>query len=173
MKPTTRNRLLALGALVLAGLGLTFVAFGNLGENLVYYWSPAEMLAQGDKAYGATVRLGGLVQPGSIHWDEGHTTLTFRVAQGAEEGAPSVLVRSTEVPPQMFRDRIGVVVEGTYAPSQVFSSNRLMVNHSNEYRAPKNSDDVKKLYETLEPEQTAAAAGGAGAGVSGGPGAKP
>jgi cytochrome c-type biogenesis protein CcmE len=83
-----------------------------------------------------------------------------------------VLVRSTEVPPQMFRDRIGVVVEGTYAPSQVFSSNRLMVNHSNEYRAPKNSDDVKKLYETLEPEQTAAK-GGAGAGVSGGPGAKP
>jgi cytochrome c-type biogenesis protein CcmE len=171
MKPTTRNRLLALGALLVAGLGLTFVAFGNLGENLVYYWSPAEMLAQGDKAYGATVRLGGLVQPGSIHWDEGHTSLTFRVAQGLEAGAPSVLVRSTEVPPQMFRERIGVVVEGTYAPSQVFSSNRLMVNHSNEYRAPKNSDDVKKLYETLEPEPTAQ--NSAGPGNSGGPGVKP
>ncbi len=171
MKPTTRNRLLALAALLVGGLGLSFVAFGNLGENLVYYWSPSEMIAQGDKAYGATIRLGGLVQPGSIHWDETHTSLTFRVAQGLEEGSPSVLVRSTEVPPQMFRERIGVVVEGTYAPNQVFSSNRLMVNHSNEYRAPKNSDDVKKLYETLEPEPTAQ--NSAGAGSSGGPGAKP
>ena len=171
MKPSTRNRLLALAALLVGGLGLAFVAFGNLGENLVYYWSPSEMIAQGDKAYGATIRLGGLVQPGSIHWDETHTSLTFRVAQGLEEGSPSVLVRSTEVPPQMFRERIGVVVEGTYAPNQVFSSNRLMVNHSNEYRAPKNSDDVKKLYETLEPEPTAQ--NSAGAGNSGGPGVKP
>ena len=136
MKPTTRNRLLALAALLVGGVGLAFVAFGNLGENLVYYWSPSEMLAQGDRAYGATVRLGGLVQPGSIHWDESHTSLTFRVAQGLEPDSPSVLVRSTEVPPQMFRERIGVVVEGTYDKSQVFSSNRLMVNHSNEYRAP-------------------------------------
>jgi cytochrome c-type biogenesis protein CcmE len=171
MKSTTRNRLLALAALLLGGVGLSFVAFGNLGENLVYYWSPSEMLSQGDKAYGATVRLGGLVQPGSIHWDETQTSLTFRVAEGLEPGAASVLVRSTEVPPQMFRERIGVVVEGTYDKSQVFSSNRLMVNHSNEYRAPKNSDDVKKLYETLEAEPTAQ--NSAGPGTTGGPGAKP
>ena len=157
MKSTTRNRLLALAALLLGGVGLSFVAFGNLGENLVYYWSPAEMLAQGDKAYGATVRLGGLVQPGSIHWDEGHTTLTFRVTQGLEEGAPSVLVRSTETPPQMFRDKIGVVVEGTYDKSGVFSSNRLMVNHSNEYRAPKEGEDPNKWRETLSDATTASA----------------
>ena len=156
MKPTTRNRLLALGALLVAGLGLGFVAFGNLGENLVYYWSPQEMLAQGDKAYGATVRLGGLVQPGSIHWDEGHTTLTFRVAQGLEADAPSVLVRSTDVPPQMFRDRIGVVVEGSYAPNQVFSSNRLMVNHSNEYKPPKEGEDPSKALESATDSPSAA-----------------
>ncbi|MBF5041086.1 cytochrome c maturation protein CcmE [Aggregicoccus sp. 17bor-14] len=172
MKPTTRNRLLALGALLVAAAGLAFVSLGKIGDNLVYYWSPSEMLAKGEDAYGATVRLGGLVQPGSIHWDETHTSLTFRVAQGLEPSAASVLVRSTEVPPQMFRERIGVVVEGTYDASHVFSSNRLMVNHSNEYRAPKNSDDVKKLYQTLEPEKTASN-GAPGEGISGGPGGKP
>jgi cytochrome c-type biogenesis protein CcmE len=171
MTPVTRNRLIAVAALLVAGAGLAFVAFGNLGENLVYYWRPSEMLHQGERAYGPTIRLGGQVQPGSIEWNEGHTTLQFRVMDDEQPGAASVLVRSTEVPPQMFRERIGVVVEGTYDKSQVFSSNRLMVNHSNEYRAPKNSDDVKKLYETLEPEPTAA--NSAGAGVSGGPGAKP
>jgi cytochrome c-type biogenesis protein CcmE len=36
----------------------------------------------------------------------------------------------------MFRDGIGVVVEGTYDRSSTFTATRVMVNHSNEYRAP-------------------------------------
>ncbi|MCP3059955.1 cytochrome c maturation protein CcmE [Myxococcus sp. K38C18041901] len=158
MTPVARNRIFALGALLVAGAGLGFVAFGNIGENLVYYWSPAEMLAQGDKAYTATIRLGGVVQPGSIQWNAEHTTLHFRVANDVTEGAASVLVRSTETPPQMFRDKIGVVVEGTYDASGVFSSNRLMVNHSNEYRAPKEGEDPNKWRETLSDGTTTASA---------------
>ncbi|AEI66705.1 cytochrome c maturation protein CcmE [Corallococcus macrosporus] len=158
MSPVARNRLIALGALLVAGAGLGFVAFGNIGENLVYYWSPSEMLGQGSKAYSATIRLGGVVEPGSIQWNAEHTTLHFRVADDAKEGAPSVLVRSTETPPQMFRDKIGVVVEGTYDKSGVFSSNRLMVNHSNEYRAPKEGEDPGKWQETLSDATTAVGA---------------
>lgn len=136
MKPAARNRLIAVAALLVAAGGLAFVAFGNIGENLVYYWSPAELLSQGDKAYGPTIRLGGVVQPGTIQFDHASTTLRFRVANGLDEKAVSVPVLATEMPPQMFRDRIGVVVEGTYDSSGVFHSNRLMVNHSNEYRPP-------------------------------------
>jgi cytochrome c-type biogenesis protein CcmE len=36
----------------------------------------------------------------------------------------------------MFREGIGVVVEGAYQSDMIFRTNRLMVNHSNEYRAP-------------------------------------
>jgi cytochrome c-type biogenesis protein CcmE len=158
MTPVTRNRLIAVAALLVAGAGLAFVAFGNLGENLVYYWRPSEMLNQGERAYGPTIRLGGQVQPGSIEWNEGHTTLQFRVMDDEKPGAASVLVRSTEVPPQMFRERIGVVVEGTFDKSQVFSSNRLMVNHSNEYRAPKTDDDVKKMFEDMQKQEATTAA---------------
>jgi cytochrome c-type biogenesis protein CcmE len=157
LSPVARNRVIAVVALLVAGAGLAFVAFGNIGENLVYYWSPKEMLAQGEKAYGPTIRLGGIVQPGSIQWNEAHTTLEFKVATDLHEGAQSVLVRSTEVPPQMFREKIGVVVEGTFDQSQVFSSNRLMVNHSNEYRAPKEGEDLKKWQETLTTESTTTA----------------
>jgi cytochrome c-type biogenesis protein CcmE len=158
MTPVTRNRLIAVAALMVAGAGLAFVAFGNLGENLVYYWRPSEMLTQGERAYGPTIRLGGQVQPGSIQWDESHTTLQFRVMDDEQPGAASVLVRSTEVPPQMFRERIGVVVEGTFDKSQVFASNRLMVNHSNEYRAPKTDDDVKKMFEDMQKQDATTAA---------------
>jgi cytochrome c-type biogenesis protein CcmE len=137
MKTSSRNRLIAAAAVMVAGGALGFIAFGNLGKNLVFYWSPGEMIGQGDRAYHSTVRLGGLVQPGTIQWDAQRTRLSFRVADSLEVNAPSVLVSATEVPPQMFRDGIGVVVEGTFDKSGVFTSNRLMVKHSNEYRPPK------------------------------------
>ena len=135
-----RTTWLGLGALLVAGSALAFIAFGDLGKNLVYYWTPAEMLVAGSKAYGATIRLGGMVQKGSIAWDAGHTELSFRVANDATPSAPSVLVKVHETPPQMFREGIGVVVEGTFDRAQVFTSHRLMVNHSNEYRPPKPGD---------------------------------
>lgn len=137
MTSAARNRLLLLGALAVSGVGLAVVAYGNIGENLVYYWKPSEMLQQGERAYGPTIRLGGVVAAGSIAWDAGKTSLKFRVADGMTPDAASVLVSSTHTPPQMFREGIGVVVEGTYDRSGVFHTNRLMVNHSNEYRPPK------------------------------------
>ena len=158
MTQQNRNRLIAVVALLVAGAGLTLVAFGNIGENLVYYWRPSEMMAQGEKAYGPTIRLGGQVQPGSIQWNEQHTTLHFRVMDDEQPGAAAVLVRTSEVPPQMFRERIGVVVEGTYDASQVFQGSRLMVNHSNEYRAPKTDDDVKKMFEDMQKQEATTAA---------------
>lgn len=147
MSPTARNRLFAVAALLAAAAGLAFIAFGNIGENLVYYWSPAELLSQREKAYGPTIRLGGVVKPGSIAWNAAHTELAFEVADGVAPTATSVRVVSTEVPPQMFREKIGVVVEGTYSREGIFRSNRLMVSHSNEYLAPK--DGEKPSLETV------------------------
>lgn len=136
MTAESRNRLIAIGAIVVAAAALAWIAFGNIGENLVYYWKPSELLSQGERAYGATVRLGGVVVPGSVQWSAEHTSLTFEVADSHLPTAPKVKVSSGVTPPQMFREGIGVVVEGSYSAAQVFTSNRLMVNHSNEYRAP-------------------------------------
>ncbi|MBE2253691.1 MAG: cytochrome c maturation protein CcmE [Myxococcus sp.] len=136
MTAESRNRLIAIGAIIVAGAALAWIAFGNIGENLVYYWKPSEMLAQGSKAYGATVRLGGVVVPGSVQWSAEHTSLTFEVADTHLPTSAKVKVASEVTPPQMFREGIGVVVEGAFAADQVFKTSRLMVNHSNEYRAP-------------------------------------
>jgi cytochrome c-type biogenesis protein CcmE len=151
-----RTTLLGIGALLVAGAALAFIAFGDLGKNLVYYWTPAEMLAAGSKAYGATIRLGGIVQKGTVAWDAGHTELSFRVANDVTPGAASVLVKVRETPPQMFREGIGVVVEGTFDKGQVFTSSRLMVNHSNEYRPPKPGEG-DRWKDTLSSDTTSSA----------------
>lgn len=136
MTSEVKNRLIAVGAIAVALGALSWIAFGSIGENLVYYWKPSEMIAQGDKAYGATVRLGGVVVPGTIDLTSDAPNIRFKVADSHNPTAAKVDVRCTETPPQMFREGIGVVVEGSYSKDLVFRSNRLMVNHSNEYRAP-------------------------------------
>lgn len=149
MKSSLKGPLMALGALAVAGGALAFIALGNLGQNLVYYWSPGEMLAQGERAYGPTIRLGGLVVPGSIQWNSGHTELKFKVADSDQPTATAVDVVCDQVPPQMFREKIGVVVEGTYDTSKVFKTSRLMVNHSNEYKPPKDEREFKEMMKSL------------------------
>lgn len=155
MSPEARNRVIAVGAILVAAGALAWIAFGNIGENLVYYWKPSEMVEQGSKAYGATIRLGGVVVPGSVVWNPDHTALSFQVADSHSPAAPKVMVKSEQTPPQMFREGIGVVVEGSFQSDQVFRTNRLMVNHSNEYRAPTDGgmtdEEWKKSLTSAEP----------------------
>jgi cytochrome c-type biogenesis protein CcmE len=127
-------------ALVVAAGAFMAIAAGRINKNLVYYWTPSDLYANGDKAYGATIRLGGMVAPGSIRGRAGVSGIEFDV----KDAARVVHVTSSGVPPQMFRENIGVVVEGTMTRSGTFQCHRLMVSHSNEYRAPKGGHPLTK-----------------------------
>ena len=129
----TRGRVFAVAALVAAGGAFLAITAGGIGQNLVYYWGPTELQAAGDKAVGATIRLGGLVADGSVKRGQGASGVEFDVVDRA--GAVTH-VKCSGVPPQLFRERIGVVVEGTMTRAGYFDGHRLMVSHSNEYRAP-------------------------------------
>ena len=137
----------ALGALAVAGLGFLALTLGGIGENLVYYWAPKDVAAAGAKAVGATIRLGGQVAVGSVKWGEGASDLEFDFT----DGTATVHVVSKGVPPQLFRDRIGVVVEGTMTKTGHFESRRLMVSHDNKYRAPGDKNvDIKTLMRSTQ-----------------------
>ncbi|MDG1479558.1 MAG: cytochrome c maturation protein CcmE [Myxococcota bacterium] len=146
MTPTTQRRLFLGGALVIAGLALGVVSFADIGENLVYYWDPTQLEEAGDKALGADIRLGGVVVAGSLDWNEASGELSFEVSDGLN----TVPVHNSGAPPAMFREGIGVVVEGTLTASGTFESDRLMVKHSNEYRAPEEGVAPEDLYKTVE-----------------------
>jgi len=135
---------------VLAAFG--FLLWGRLGENVVFFLTPEELLARGEQAYDAPVRLGGQVAPGSVRWDAARLDLRFQLV----DGKGKVDVRSKGTPPQMFRDGMGVVVEGRYrrggdgdGDGGVFESTNLIVKHSNEYRAPKPGERPQEMYRSL------------------------
>jgi cytochrome c-type biogenesis protein CcmE len=152
------NKRLTLGvgvAVVLVVFG--YFAFGGLGRSLVFFLTPTELLAEGDAAYGTSVRLGGMVEPGSVSWDTATHELKFRLA---DEGG-IIEVESRGVPPQMFLEAaqhgqaIGAVVEGSLTRSGVFQATNLMVRHSEEYRAPQHGEGREEYYRQLFKEQGA------------------
>ena len=141
---TRRRAIAALGLAAVVG-AFAYLLYGGIGKNLVYFLSPQELLAKGGRAYDVPVRLGGQVVPGSVRWDADRLDLRFVVTDGIKQ----VRVRSKGAPPQMFRDGIGVVVEGRYRRDGEFESHNLMVKHSNEYRPPKPGEQPHDLYKTL------------------------
>ncbi|HET7712892.1 MAG TPA: cytochrome c maturation protein CcmE [Thermoanaerobaculia bacterium] len=149
MRRNTRR--FVIGAFSVAAIAFALIAGSGINENLVYYWTPTDLRAAGEKAYGATIRLGGMVARGSIVRTPGSSGVEFDV----KDAQATVHVKTSGVPPQMFREDIGVVVEGTLSRSGHFESSRLMVSHNNEYRAPSKGhpvgeEELKKLMKSTD-----------------------
>jgi len=138
-----RHRLIAGGLVIVAAIA-ALVVFG-LGRNLVYFYTPAELLAQGADAVDRPLRLGGLVQDGSVSWKPASRELRFLVT----DGDATVEVRQTGVPPALFQGGMGVVVEGRYRADGTFHATNLMVKHSEEYAPPKPGEDPHDASKTL------------------------
>jgi cytochrome c-type biogenesis protein CcmE len=141
----SRRTSIAIGGAVVA-LIFAYLIWGGIGNNLVYFLTPGELLAKGSSVYGTSVRLGGIVQPGTVHWDAERRELRFRLEDDAKH---TVEVLSTGVPPQMFTEGIGAVVEGVWTPDGVFHCHNLMIKHSNEYKAPANGAQPAEYYREL------------------------
>jgi len=136
-----------LGLLAICGAIAMLIA-GGLSSNVVYFLTPSELKAELSERSGDIVdqplRLGGQVKPGSLTWDAELLDLRFVVQDSLGE----VPVRSSGAPPAMFKEGIGVVVEGRYTSAGVFESTNLMVKHSNEYEPP-HGDKPQQMYESL------------------------
>lgn len=121
------------GVLVLIGVVAVvvgYLAFSSVGNALVYYLTPTELLERGEAAIGDTVRLGGQVEAGSVSGPA--TDLRFVLT----DGDASIPVHSTVAPTRSFREGSGAVVEGSLGPDGVFEATQVIVKHDENYVAP-------------------------------------
>ncbi|MES2179092.1 MAG: cytochrome c maturation protein CcmE [Gemmatimonadota bacterium] len=142
---TRKNKQVLIGGIAVIVLAFGYLIYGGLDQNVVYFLTPKELLAKGVEGVDVPVRLGGQVKPGTVKWDDASLALSFTVTDGSGD----IPVHSRGAPPQMFRDGMGVVVEGRYHRDGVFNSTNLIVKHSNEYRAPKPGETPQAMYKTL------------------------
>lgn len=129
---TARARLAVVGVAAAGVLGV--LAVTGLQDNLVYYRTPSEIggVSMGEDR----VRLGGLVQKGSVTRDSG--ALQFILTDGAYD----VAVTYDGKAPGVFREGQGAIVEGTLKPGGVFLADNVLVKHDNEY-----VDGSDQIYE--------------------------
>lgn len=124
-----RWRVFAVPGVGVATVLLGLLSFGNLNDNLVYYMTPQEAVAdRGEFADGRRFRLGGLVEQGSV--ERVPAGLSFTVVDAA--GGLGVRVVHSGAPTQLFQEGVGVVVEGAWSDEE-FASDTMIVKHDEEY----------------------------------------
>jgi cytochrome c-type biogenesis protein CcmE len=126
-----------LGALGFLGAAtaLTFVA---LGQKASYFYMPAELQAaelQPDQR----IRLGGLVEAGSVKRGEG--TQVFFVVTDGEKSVP---VTYAGILPDLFREGQGIITEGTLATDGVFAADTVLAKHDETYMPKEVADKLKE-----------------------------
>jgi cytochrome c-type biogenesis protein CcmE len=120
---------------VVAVIALTIV----LSENVVYFRTVSEAVNQRKDQGTDRFRLAGAVVPGSIH--ETPRGVEFALTDGKK----TVEVEHQGDPPELFEPDAPVVCEGRWSAVGVgapFASDRIMIRHGNEYKAPE--VDTKK-----------------------------
>jgi cytochrome c-type biogenesis protein CcmE len=142
----TRKRKFLAGGLVIVA-ALAYLIYAGASQAMVYFVTPSELGAA--PVAGKSYRLGGMVMPGTLQWDARSLDLRFTLS----DGQASVPVRHRGAPPDLFAEKRGAVVEGTWSPDGYFQATTILAKHSEEYKATHGSQaGYQKLFKTLQGE---------------------
>lgn len=116
--------LIALAALI----GAALLAIWGLRSQASYFYVPSEILAEPpDPTRG--VRLGGMVEQGSLKTEPDGVTIAFVV----QDGKARVPVRFKGIVPSLFVEGSGVVAEGKLGADGTFVADNLLAKHDERY----------------------------------------
>jgi cytochrome c-type biogenesis protein CcmE len=136
---TRKQKRLSVIAGALAFLGAaTALTFYALGQKASFFYMPAELQAAALQP-GQRIRLGGLVEAGSVKRGQG-TEVTFAVTDQEK----SVPVTYTGILPDLFREGQGVITEGTMGADGVFMADSVLAKHDETYMPKEVADKLKE-----------------------------
>ena len=130
MKAKHQRLTLALVALV-AVAGAAVLALSALKDQAAFFYAPGDVKKTG-LPLGRAVRLGGMVEDGSIKRQPDGVTISFVVT----DGLAKVPVAFRGITPDLFREKSGVVAEGSFNPDGSFTATNLLAKHDEKYMPP-------------------------------------
>lgn len=142
MKQRAKPKMLRLYLLV-ASLGVLGVAVGLAlyasQSRIVYFFSPTDIAADPPET-DRVVRLGGLVEAGSVQRSGDGATISFNVTD--LKNTVSVTYRG--VLPDLFREGQGVVVQGSAGSDEIFTASEVLAKHDETYMPPEVANALKE-----------------------------
>ncbi|MBU1757454.1 MAG: cytochrome c maturation protein CcmE [Alphaproteobacteria bacterium] len=148
LKPKHQRLVLVVVALIaLSAAGL--LAAYALRSQASYFYLP-EQMRDDPPAIGQAVRLGGMVEEGSLATDADGFTLRFMVT--GSDGA-RVPVRFAGIAPDLFVEGSGVVAEGRLGADGTFVADNLLAKHDENY-VPRELEGMSQLQAAEMAEDT-------------------
>jgi len=136
---TPRQKRMATVAAILVGVGIaTAFALQAFQQNLLYYYSPTQIHA-GEAPGSRSIRVGGLVETGSVQREPGSLEVRFTLTDFAN----TVGVSYTGVLPDLFREGQGVIARGEMRDDGVFVAAEVLAKHDENYMPPEVKDSLK------------------------------
>jgi cytochrome c-type biogenesis protein CcmE len=135
---TRKQKRTALIAAALAGLGVatTLVLFA-LSDTMVFFYSPSDLIEK-QVAAGRRVRIGGLVEKGSVKRMDG-AQVEFLVTDTVK----TLKVSYRGLLPDLFREGQGVIAEGVVDKTGIFSADSVLAKHDEKYMPPEVAKALK------------------------------
>ena len=139
MAMTRKGRRLALigAALSVIGVAAGLVLYA-LSDNIVFFYSPSELVAK-NVAPGARLRIGGLVEPGSVV-----KSADQRIQFAITDGNKKIEVAYQGLTPDLFREGQGVVAEGVLGAPGQFRADTILAKHDERYMPREVVESLKK-----------------------------
>jgi len=125
-----------IGGLLALAAGLTLY---GLRDSVVYFYAPSEIAEKAQD--GQRVRIGGLVEAGSVVRDDARVTFVVT------DGAAALPVTYNGPLPDLFREGQGVVAEGVWRASGGFEAARVLAKHDENYMPREVAEALKERGE--------------------------
>ena len=125
----------AAGAVLMTAVLLVMTA---LRDEIVFFYTPTDILSAGKAREGQRIRLGGLVKEASIKRDG--ERVEFVVTDTERE----IPVSYTGILPDLFREGQGVVAEGALAAGGIFAADTVLAKHDENYMPKEVADALRE-----------------------------
>ena len=137
---TRKRRRLYLLGLMFAALGVaTALVLSAFRDSIVFFYSPTEIVEKRIPS-DRPMRIGGLVEVGSLQRAQGSLEIRFRVTD-LNHAVPVVYAG---VLPDLFREGQGIVAQGKLDGEGVFRASEVLAKHDENYMPPEVADALKK-----------------------------
>lgn len=130
------QRLVLLSIALVVMLIAALLAIWALRSQASYFYVPSDILADPPEPDRA-VRLGGMVEKGSIRTEPDGVSIRFIVG----DGTARVPVRFSGIAPSLFVEGSGVVAEGRMGADGTFIADNLLAKHDENY-VPRELQDM-------------------------------
>ena len=139
LNPVRRKRL-TLALIIVVGVGVAVgLTLYALKQNINLFYSPSQIVA-GEAPLQRSIRVGGLVVPGSVQRDPNSLRVTFTLTDTAQQ----IQVRYTGILPDLFREGQGIIAHGRLLADGIVQADEVLAKHDENYMPPEVAGSLKQ-----------------------------